>query len=317
VYRHSTLMAAALCEAGGVAAPREDRADGRRLTLADTRITVGRRTARWSDEAVTAADAMDFWAFAAGAANVIMQLSRPGVGYGVVESPVDSGNLLIHPWKRARTTFSYLAVAILGDDGDRAAMRAAVDGVHRHVKSTAGSPVRYHAFDRELQMWVAACLFVGLEDSYQLLRGEMTPAQAEQFYRSAWTLGTTLQVTEDQWPPTRADFDRYWIAACQRVSLDDTVRAYLTDLIDLKMIVAPLRFSSRRLLRFLTAGFLAPVFREAMGLPWSDRQQRRFERLFRTAALVNRFLPPFIRQAGSLVLLADVRRRVRRHRRLV
>jgi uncharacterized protein (DUF2236 family) len=34
-------------------------------------------------------------------------------------------------------------------------------------------------------MWVAACLFIGLEGTYQLLRGEMTAEQAEQFYRSA------------------------------------------------------------------------------------------------------------------------------------
>ena len=74
--------------------------------------------------------------------------------------------------------------------------------------------MKYNAFDRDLQMWVAACLFVGLEDTYQLLRGEMTAEQSEQFYRSAWTLGTTLQVTEDQWPATRAEFDAYWDAAC-------------------------------------------------------------------------------------------------------
>lgn len=42
-------------------------AAGRTLTLADTRITVGRRTARWSDDPVTATEAMDFWSFAAGA----------------------------------------------------------------------------------------------------------------------------------------------------------------------------------------------------------------------------------------------------------
>ena len=44
------------------------------------------------------------------AANVIMQLSLPGVGYGVLESPVDSGNVYKHPFKRARTTGTYLAV---------------------------------------------------------------------------------------------------------------------------------------------------------------------------------------------------------------
>lgn len=260
---------------------------------------------------------MDFWSFAAGAANVIMQLSRPGVGYGVVESKVDSGNLLKHPWKRARTTFQYLAVAIIGTPQDRAAFREAVDGAHSHVRSAPDSPVRYNAFDPDLQMWVAACLFVGLEDTYQLLRGEMTAEQSEQFYRSAWTLGTTLQVTEDQWPPTRAEFDAYWAQACRQVHIDDRVRGYLLDLLDLRMINPVLGLPFRPLLRFLTVGFLAPVFRDAMGVRWSDFSQSLFESLFLFVAFVNRFLPVFVRQGGSYILLADVRRRVRRQRALV
>ena len=104
---------------------------------ADCRIDIRRRTARWDPAAiVTAAEAMVFWAFAAGAANVIMQLSWPEVGYGVAESKVDSGNLLKHPWKRAGTTFQYLAVAILGRPEDRAAFREAVNSSYRQVKST-------------------------------------------------------------------------------------------------------------------------------------------------------------------------------------
>jgi uncharacterized protein (DUF2236 family) len=159
--------------------------------MSDTRISVKRQTARWDPDAeVSAREAMDFWSFAAAAANVVMQLALPGVGYGVVESKVESGSILKHPWKRLRTTSQYLAVAVFGSEEDRAAFRAAVDGAHRQVMSTAESPVKYHAFDRELQMWVAACLFVGLEDTYKLLRGEMTPEQSEQFYRSSWPLGT-------------------------------------------------------------------------------------------------------------------------------
>lgn len=281
------------------------------------RIRVTRRTARWSDDPVTVADAMDFWSFAAGSANVVMQLARPGVGHGVAESKVDSGNLMKHPWKRARTTFQYLAVAILGSEGDRAAFREAVNEAHRHVKSGPSSPVPYNAFDRDLQMWVAACLFVGLEDTYQLLRGAMTPQQSEQFYLSAWTLGTTLQVTADQWPPTRAEFDDYWGSACEQVAMDDVVRAYLTDLINLKMTNPVLALPFRPLLKFLTAGFLAPVFRDALGLTWGGARQRAFERLFLFVAFVNRFLPGFIRQGGSYVLLADVRQRVRKNRQLV
>ena len=289
----------------------------RELSTADCRISIGRRTARWDLGKVTAADAFDFWSFAGAAANVIMQLSWPEVGHGVAESKVDSGSLMKHPWKRARTTLQYLAVAILGSDEDRAAVRKAVDGAHQLVKSGADSPVEYNAFDRDLQMWVAACLFVGLEDTYQLLRGEMTPEQAEQFYRSARPLGTTLQVTDDQWPATRAEFDAYWNAACQRVAIDDVVRRYLLDLVNLRMINPLLALPFRPLLKFLTVGFLAPVFREALGVRWSRGKQRRFEWLFLLVAFANRFLPVFIRQGGSYVLLGDVRRRIRRDRALV
>lgn len=297
--------------------PEPQPAGGGVLATDQTRITINRRTARWDEGPVSAADAMDFWAFAGGAANVVMQLSWPEVGYGVVESKVDSGNLLKHPWKRARTTFQYLAVAILGEDDDRAAFRTAVNSAHRHVRSTASSPVAYDAFDRELQMWVAACLFVGLEDTYQLLRGAMTAEQAEAFYQSAKPLGTTLQVTDEQWPASRVEFERYWNASCGHVSVDDAVRRYLSDLVGLKMVNPLLRLPFRGLLNFLTVGFLAPVFRDALGLSWSAREQRRFERLFLLVAFVNRFMPRFLRQGGSFVLLADVRRRVTRQRALV
>ena len=96
--------------------------------------------------------------------------------------------------------------------------------------------------------------------------------------------------------------------------MDDTVRRYLIDLIDLRMITPLLRLGFAPLLRFLTAGFLAPVFRDALGVPWSASRQRWFERLFLLVAFVNRFLPQFIRQGGSYLLLADIRSRVRRGR---
>src|SRR3978361_203316 len=92
-----------------------------------------------------------------GPATVIMQLARPGVGYGVLESRVESGRVDRHPIKRARTTFTYLAVAGRGSDEQKAAFRRAVNGVHAQVYSTDESPVKYHAFDKDLQLWGARC----------------------------------------------------------------------------------------------------------------------------------------------------------------
>ncbi|SDE31989.1 oxygenase MpaB family protein [Rhodococcus tukisamuensis] len=280
------------------------------LTTAYTRIEIGSQVRRRNRREVLITDALDFWAFAGGAANVIMQLGWPGVAYGVMESKVESGSLVRHPWKRARTTFQYLAVAILGSEEERLAYRQAVNGVHRHVRSDENSPVEYNAFDRELQMYVAACLYVGFEDSHQLLHGKLTEEQAEAFYQSSSTLGTTLQVTEDMWPPTRADFDRYWNLACEQVTIDERTRRYLDDLVNLRMIAWPLRAAFGNLLQFLTAGFLPPLFRDLLDIEWTETDRRRFENLFATVSFVNRFLPRFVRHGANHVLLRDVRRRM-------
>src|ERR1700730_15678536 len=86
-------------------------------------------------------------ALLAGPANVIMQLARPGVGYGVLESRVHSGRVGLHPIKRARTTFTYLAVATGGSDAQKAAFRNAVNRAHADVYSTPESPIEYNAFN--------------------------------------------------------------------------------------------------------------------------------------------------------------------------
>ncbi len=262
-------------------------------------------------------DALDFWQFSGAAANVAMQLARPGVGHGVVDSRVESGALMVHPWKRLRTTSSYLAVAVLGTDEDKRAFRAAVDVAHRQVHSAPGAAVRYNAFDRDLQLWVAACLYVGFEDSYQLLHGRMSDEQAESFYATSAPLGTTLQVPAEAWPATRADFETYWDTAARQTMLDDKVRRYLDDLLHLRMIGWPIRLVFGGLLRFLTAGFLPPHFREQMGVEWSATDQRRFEHLFLFVEFVNRFVPRFLRAAPTLYLMRDVRRRIRKQQALI
>lgn len=289
-----------------------------RLTNEQTRIQISEYTSRINKKKkVDQTDALDFWSAAGAAANVIMQMCWPEVGYGVAESRVESGSLVKHPWKRLRTTAQYLAVAVLGTPEERHAYREAVNVAHRQVRSMPESPVKYNAFNKELQLWVAACLFIFYEDTYQLLHGKMNETQAQNFYRKAMPIGTTLQVTEDQWPATRAEFDIYWNTACERIQLDDFVKDYLLTLINLKMINWPMRVLLAPLLRFLTVGFLAPVFRDAMDLEWTGDDQRRFENLFLFVSFVNRFIPRFLRTMNYTVLMSDLRWRLRTGRPLI
>jgi uncharacterized protein (DUF2236 family) len=259
-------------------------------------------------------------ALLAGPANVIMQLSRPAVGYGVAESRVESGRVDRHPIKRARTTFTYLAVATQGTDEQKAAFRRAVNRAHTQVYSTDESPVSYHAFDPELQMWVAACLYKGAMDVYRLFVGEMDDETADEHYREGMALGTTLQVPPEMWPADRAAFEEYWRRSLEQVHIDDTIRDYLYPIATARIglpLPRAIRGPGERLALLITSGFLPQRFRDEMRLPWDARRQRWFDRLMATVRVANKVMPGFVRRFPFNLLLVDLDWRIRTGRRLV
>ncbi len=250
-------------------------------------------------------------------ANVVMQLAHMPVGHGVAKSSVDSGNVMIHPWKRLRTTLSYLAVAMLGTDAEKLAYRRAVDGAHRHVVSAPGAEVAYNAFDQDLQLWVAACIYQGFALGHEAMHGPLDDGLAEALYQEASTFGTTLQVPRDMWPADRAAFADYWERGLQATEVDDLTRDYLWGLTNLRQLPAWQRWPFVRLNRFLTTGFLPADLRTKLDLPWSPRRQRRFDRIFRSLGVLSRFQPRPVREFPYNVLMWDVRRRIRLGRPLV
>jgi uncharacterized protein (DUF2236 family) len=253
----------------------------------------------------------------AGNANVIMQLAWPGVGYGVVESKVESGQLFQHPVKRTRTTLAYLAVAAWGTEREKELFRRGVNRAHAQVCSTESSPVAYNAFDQNLQLWVAACLYKGFEDLHRIFFGEPDADTAEAFYQGGAVLGTTLQVPPEAWPADRAAFEEYWNESLRRVSIDDIVRDYLLDVTMLAWLPRPVALLFGRFNKFVTAGFLPERFREEMRLPWTARDQRRFDALMSVLAAIVRHQPRVLRQFPFNLVYWDVRRRIRTGRPLV
>ncbi|MEV5833814.1 oxygenase MpaB family protein [Nocardia sp. NPDC052112] len=266
--------------------------------------------------------AMDeFWsgvaAFLGGTANVVMQLSLRPVAYGVMESSVESGRIDVHPWKRTRTTLTYLAVALLGTEEDRANYREAVNGSHRAVHSEPGAAIKYNAFDPKLQLWVAACLYWGLVDLEERLHGPMDEDTADVLYQYAARLGTTLQMRPEMWPRDRKAFQEYWNANLATKTVDARTRAYFNDLIDLKMVAWPLRVLLARLQRFLVTSLLPPHLRAEMRMEWSDRQERFANKLLRAIGAVHRLLPKPVRLYPMNLCLWDMRRRHRLGKPLV
>lgn len=272
------------------------------------------------------ADRLYGFALAAGGANVVMQLARLPVGHGVARSTVASGRVDRHPIKRLRTTTAYLAIAMLGTRDERLALRREIDRVHALVRSGPDDPVAYDAFDPELQLWVAACLYKGFEDVIKLVEGGPPDRELVDrvLYPHARRLATTLQVPPERWPADRDAFEAYWRAGVASIEMDDLTRRYLTGIVETTFLLAPLGVFGRPLRpllarqgRFMTLGFLPEEFRRELHLPFSDAQQRRHRQLFGAMGALSRRLPRPLLQFPMNLYLADTRRRIRTGRPVI
>lgn len=250
-------------------------------------------------------------------ANVIMQLANPAVGYGVARSKVENGRLDRHPIKRARTTASYLAVAVFGNAEDRRRYRQAVNRQHAQVHSGGDSPVEYNAMDPDLQLWVAACLYFGWEDIYQRVHGPLSGTEREEFYQQGKVCGTTLQMPAELWPQDRDAFTRYWDEQVRKIQISDEVREFLLDIANFGYAHPAIqkRFGAVKYRR--TIGYLPPAFREAMRVPWTSEDQLWFDDYVAQHVARERRKPLWLSQLGFRALLWDVRARHRLGRPLV
>ena len=250
-------------------------------------------------------------------ANVIMQLAYPPVGYGVSRSSVIDGRADMHPIKRGRTTLTYIAVAVLGTAEDRRRYRQAVNRQHAQVRSAIDSPVEYNAMDPTLQLWVAACLYYGIEDLYERVHGKLIGDERHTFYRQGMVLGTTLQMPAEAWPETRADFDTYWNSMLPQLSISDEVRENLIEVASQTNLPRLMRQDSPHIALSNALGFLPPEIRELMRIPWTRRDQERFDAVVARAAEHARTRPLWRSQFVSRAMLADVRMRMRLGMKLV
>lgn len=203
--------------------------------------------------------------FGAGAA-VAWQLAYPGVGRGVARH----SQTLQRPVSRLRATMRYIYAISLGSDEDRAAIARHVNRAHVPVRGEG-----YSAFDPELQLWVAATLYRGGVEMYELFRGPVPVERRESLYREAWAFGRTLQVDDAQWPPTADAFDAWWESRQAMLKVDDEVREYL-HLVLRRGAPWYLRLGLP-LQAFVTQALLPPHIRALFALTWTQADERRWQ----------------------------------------
>ncbi len=235
----------------------------------------------------------------AGAA-VLLQLAHPAVGLGVAAHSAT----LQRPLDRLRSTMTYIYALTLGTEEERRAVARGVNRAHGPVRST-----RYDAFDPQLQLWVAATLYRGGATLAEIFHGPLPPQQADALYQHAAIYGTTLQMPRELWPADRAAFEAYWNATLSRLQVEPEVLRFVQALLDGGALPWWLR-SLMPLQRFFTRGLLPATVREAFGLPWSARDQRRWDRFLRHGPALYWRLPRWLRHLPATLMLRDMRRRI-------
>jgi uncharacterized protein (DUF2236 family) len=256
-------------------------------------------------------------ALAPAGANVIMQLSRLPIGHAIARSSVDSGSLMKHPVKRTRTTLAYIMIALFGTEHERNVIRSQVNGQHRRANGRREGAMDIDTFDPDLQLWVAACMHRGVVDSVTFLHGPPTEEELGFLLAMSGRFATTLQVPLDMWPTSPREFETLWRASLEHVAFDEVTRDYLLGIASLRFLPFPLDRIFGPSHRFLTTGFLPPLFREQLGLAWSPHSERRFQRATKGLRAIDRMLPRPLREFPWNVVERDTKRRIRRHQSIV
>ena len=101
-------------------------------------------------------------------------------------------------------------------------MRRSVDAQHRHVRSRPDDDVTYDAYDADLQLWVAACMYVGSLQGYETLYGRADETHDQSnCWRAAVASRPRCRSPRRQWPRDRAAFAAYWSSAMTQVEIDE------------------------------------------------------------------------------------------------
>ncbi len=216
----------------------------------------------------------------AGAA-IIRQLANPAVGLGVARH----SSALQDPMPRLYKTMDYIYVVALGSDRERRIIAREVDQAHKPVRSQY-----YDAFDPQLQLWVAATLYKGGIEVYELMFGRLDQASREHLLQQAAVYGTTLQMPPALWPADSEAFEHYWDRALAGFDVPAEVRDYVHALLEAS--AAPWYIKALMPVQSLaTRALLGPSLRRKFELPWSRRDEFLWRWFMRIAPPVYRLLP--------------------------
>ncbi|ARF58586.1 oxygenase MpaB family protein [Streptomyces gilvosporeus] len=238
-------------------------------------------------------------------AALTMQVAHPAVGAGVDDHSV----FRTDPWGRGERSLASLQLWVYG--GEEAVEEGRrLRRLHRTIQGTDAHGRAYHALSPAFYSWVHATGYPVFRYGQRYLGRTFTEAQERQLYAEWLQVGRILGIHDRDMPQTIEEFWPYY-----RTVLDEELEhnGVVRELLfperplpapdrgprPLLLLLRPtwpwLAPCFARLRRFLTVGLMPPEARQALGLEWTDAQERTLRRFGRVVRVVVPLLPERLR----------------------
>jgi uncharacterized protein (DUF2236 family) len=218
----------------------------------------------------------------------VLQNMLAELGQGVL----DHSTFFADTAERLKRTIPPIFNTVYGSDDDPSGSEAGtkVRDFHHHVKGDMPGPEgprRYHALDPDTYFWAHATFVEQVLYFADTFVKRLTQAEKEQIYLESKTWYRRYGVSDRPMPANYADFERYWDRMMGEIVVAHPTAKYGVGYVTkgfpcpkgvppaLWRVIAPV---FNPVAAFLTTGGLPPRARDLLGLPWSDRQEHRYQR---------------------------------------
>lgn len=228
--------------------------------------------------------------FLIGPRPAVLQNMLAELGQGVLDHSVFFDDTAA----RVKRSLPPIFNAVYGSDTDHPGQQ--VRDFHHGIKgdmphrSRAGKAGRYHALDPDTYFWAHATFVEQVLYFADRFVKRLSRAEKEQIYLESKTWYRRYGVSDRPMPTDYAAFERYWERMLDEIVIAHPTAKYGVGYVTkgfprpkavpalLWRVVAPV---FNPVAAFLTTGGLPPRARTHLDLPWSDRQERRYQ-LFAT-----------------------------------
>lgn len=219
--------------------------------------------------------------FLIGPRPAVLQNMLAELGQGVLDHSV----FFTDTAARVKRSLPPIYNTVYGADGDNPGQQ--VRDFHTNIKGNMPDGSRYHALDPDTYFWAHATFVEQVLYFADTFVKRLSREEKEQIYLESKTWYRRYGVSDRPMPANYAEFERYWDRMIDEIVVAHPTAKYGVGYVTkgfpcpkavpsaLWRFIAPV---FNPIAAFLTTGGMPPRTRVLLGLPWSERQERRYQR---------------------------------------